>query len=578
MADALGRPDSDEEEDLLLSEDYLGQEAPVAFQGQPALPITGGPAVGSPTGPATVGGFAPPGPKPPSTATGTPTRPVEGGDDGSLLGDVGQYISPGLKLLDVANKIYRNATAGPAPFAAGATETPSGQLTVSSPEILRELQYPDVVSGPPAPVEPPPAPAPDVSMPSDVPTGPLPSDAPPATTTAPDVPTGGTPSYVYTPPSGEPIPDDVVAMFGGDRAAVEQAYGDMVAAYPPETVQAMANSGQLTTMGVEAGTYLTPTQIQGLQSGLAVAGLVVMGLSMAGVLTGEAPIVLGSLISLVSGGFAIAAMGGAITALSSGAATGLAAVGAVGTIASGVGAILAPFIAWGMAEIQEAMEPNIKADVRRGRLQTYEGLTSEVNRFNHMIDAARTLKIKDPNVLNQLLTFGQELAQAFYAQQQWGEGASTRGGGPVSAYDYVHRMPWDTRDQILAPWRSLWQNISALDQQLGSTAYGSEEWYRIFARGDPLQAGQPGMAGEYQYGLPMTERVMEQMSGDPQNLPYWYGDVPAEYTNRGEFDQYIPGKTAWTEGELRAIAGADPMDWVINQWARLTPGWNPQTW
>ncbi len=121
-----------DETDPTTAPDYLGQPVPLAPSSQPALPVTGGPAVGAPAGPAV-----------PGTA-GEGGVPVTAGAGGTQLGSLSPSLlrlalSGGIKLSDLAGRIFR----GSQDPSGGAVETPSGQLTTSAPEVLRSTQFPE---------------------------------------------------------------------------------------------------------------------------------------------------------------------------------------------------------------------------------------------------------------------------------------------------------------------------------------------------------------------------------------------------------------------------------------------------
>jgi hypothetical protein len=225
-----------DEQDPTTVVDYLGNKAPLAFKNQPALPVTGGPAVGAPSGGGPVQAGSQPAP-----VTAGPAGPTLGSLDPSILNVA---LGSGIKLADLASKLF-----GSAGVPAGAIETPSGQLTTSAPEILRPQQFPDV---------------------PDVPGGTFASEG--TATAAPLSGTGGG----FT--AGE-LGNDIGAAFGGANAIF-----NLVQAIRSGNPQSIASASEgLGSAGIvgaaEAG--LIPAEIAG-QSVTAAAGPIS---SAAGVVT-----------------------------------------------------------------------------------------------------------------------------------------------------------------------------------------------------------------------------------------------------------------------------------------------------
>lgn len=127
MPDPFGNPETPEANVL----DFLGAQTPIFSKGQPALPVTGAAAVGTPQGPVGLAG----GLRlvnPPTSQTGQ-----AGPGTGQLALGAAEDLLKGVKFADLASTLFGT---GPA---AGALETPSGALTNVAPEILRGLQFPD---------------------------------------------------------------------------------------------------------------------------------------------------------------------------------------------------------------------------------------------------------------------------------------------------------------------------------------------------------------------------------------------------------------------------------------------------
>lgn len=124
-----------DEADPTTAPDYLGQPVPLSPSSQPALPVTGGPAVGAGAGPVAPG------------SAGARAAPVTAGAGGPQLGSVSPSalklaLAGGVKLSDLAGKLFP----GTPGLEGGAVQTPSGQLTTSAPEILRPTQFPELGS------------------------------------------------------------------------------------------------------------------------------------------------------------------------------------------------------------------------------------------------------------------------------------------------------------------------------------------------------------------------------------------------------------------------------------------------
>ena len=146
MADLLTDPEGGLGDEL--TPDYLGRRVRSGFTQQPQLPVTGGPAVGAPSGPVVTGSGvqAPPAGGPLGTG---PTETSEAGAQVRRPGDINLLqgalfgLRSGMRLGDLAQELFGGAPAG-------ASVTPSGQLTFGAPESLREAQFggvPDVPGG-----------------------------------------------------------------------------------------------------------------------------------------------------------------------------------------------------------------------------------------------------------------------------------------------------------------------------------------------------------------------------------------------------------------------------------------------
>jgi hypothetical protein len=123
--------------------DYLGLDVPVAFRGQPALPTQGSSPSAAPGSPSTPGGEGGP------VAQGAPEAPGEAASGGfPNAASIATAFGP--QLIDVAGRIF-----GSADPSFGAIDTPSGQITTSAPDILRDVQFGDQAFDPTLVSEPP---------------------------------------------------------------------------------------------------------------------------------------------------------------------------------------------------------------------------------------------------------------------------------------------------------------------------------------------------------------------------------------------------------------------------------------
>jgi hypothetical protein len=128
--DFLGIP---QEEGGAVSLDYLGQQAPLAFEGQPALPVGGG-AIGVSTGPAT-------GADGTGAAAGISGGGEAGGGGGStpgdggaaILADIRQALGLGKSLNEVAGRVFGDGSAPPPGFPG------SGQFATPGQGLLDEV-------------------------------------------------------------------------------------------------------------------------------------------------------------------------------------------------------------------------------------------------------------------------------------------------------------------------------------------------------------------------------------------------------------------------------------------------------
>lgn len=563
MADPFGRIETPEEE----APDFLGTEVPVAFKGQPALPVSGGPAIGAPTAPITAGGFTPPGTAPPSTVTGQPTTPLGGGEapGGAGGGASGinfiPFIEPAIKLGNIAQKLFPDTQTMTPGGSVGAIPTGVGDTTTNT--------APDVLSGQYNP--------PEIGSELGGGPAPLPFTAPPDTLAAPDLGGGESPqgsfggpgasdiaNVISFTPSGDPIPDEVISMFGGDRAAIEAAIQQSQVS--PEVIMQLADAGELSGLGIDSAAGLTASDMAGLSSGIGVAGLILTGLKMAGIAEGEAARVAGSLLSLASGGIALSNALPALTqlgvisgetaaaiapAVTTGATTAMTTGAALSATVSGVTAVLAPLIAWGMHELEASMRPNTLAPTRRANEQLFTATTDQIGEFNALAERARAAGMNDPVTMNALMNAGQKAMLDFYNTHVGigddlgipGIGRDASPSGQVGGFDAA------TQGEMMAPYRQAMMNLAALDQALGSKAQGSQDWYGIF--GSQLN---PWSLNEAQYGAGSA-------SANPLGL------------NAAQYGQ------KFTQEQLRAAAGgADPLDFALQQFAQGSPDWQVNPW
>ena len=263
----------------------------------------------------------------------------------------------------------------------------------------------------------------------------------------------------------------------------------------------IAKWGQLGVKGYSTGSNLlktfgsgvSPDTLSGLSSVAGAAGLILQGLKAAGVVEQEAVQVVSSLISLVSNGVALSQAIPALTqlgvissstasALTGAAVPAMTTMGALGAVAGGATAVAAPFIAFGLHELEASMRPNMTPIKRRLDEQMYNRSVGQVRGFNELASTAREQGISDPNVLNALLQAGESSVLDFYRQHQQvgahmgipGIAKDASPSGQVGGFDFA------TQGEMMQPYRQAMMEVAGLNQALGDKAQGSTDWYGIF--------------------------------------------------------------------------------------------------
>lgn len=614
MADIFGKPET--LQDVL---DFLGAPSQVSVQGQPSLPVTGGGAIGATEGPTTVGGegTAPPGGDggaPPGGGGNASNRPISAGS--GWWNEIARWINPAQRFVNVAARVAKGAPESPGAPQPTTTEIepvtptappepaapPSGPVTVDPGELPQ---------GPVAPTEPMPPPTDTGVRPEELPQGPV-EVAPTAPTAMPST------------DLGEPIPDEVVAMFGGDRPAVEAAFNTARDSVTPEMIAGMADSGDLAVYGVTSSSQLNPQLISNIQTGIAVAGLIVAGLSAAGVIDKDISMMLGSMIAMAAGAMAasvILAGGTGATAISTTIAA-MPALSAVGSVASVVGLVAAPLIAWGMNKLAESMKPNLKIPARQYGAESYEMATANAVTFNEVMDTVREKGITDPNVLQALMMWGEKAILPFYMSEMEIRNRKSIGrvsSGPTGPLWQAGELEQAGHPEAWAPHRQAAQNLAALDEMLGSTYGGNPAWYAALWQGldpsalprwaDPSQPPPPEFTAHFGERPPGREIFIESGEGGAGQTQ-WVWDTPEGQTWADRVRAASP-EVAWSPRDYLNLAqtdpdlarqmagGLDPLDFAIAMWsgqrpdvnpfidqpgrpgyARMpaVPGWNPQTW
>lgn len=285
------------------------------------------------------------------------------------------------------------------------------------------------------------------------------------------------------------------------------------------------------------------------------------GLKAAGIDMGEAPQVIGNIVSQLASITPLMNAPAAIGAIAGVAPEAISALGAItpaltaaeiaSSLVGSVGAVAAPFIAMGMHAIEEGMKPNFRPLERQMNARIHEAVSKPLNAFNDLSGQAASHGYDDPEGLLKLMQAGDT------SLNNWNT-ASYGGGGNVvgrqftsSNSGYIGGFPTEIQAQLVQPYVQGLENLDAIDKMTGGK-YESPNWTYYLLHPQGLDTSK-----------------LAQGTYDPA-IAYALGVTP--YTPGSGIQMRDP-----TMDELKAASGGvGPVQWEIQKFKdAMGPAWKP---